>query len=80
MSLGCTVIASNSGSIPEICDQAAIYFNPHDLENLKDTLEETLGNATLKSKKIDLGFQRSKLFNWEETAKQTAKIYTNVLK
>ena len=79
MSVGCTVIASNSGSVPEICDQAAIYFNPHDLENLKDTLEETVGNTTLKSKKIDLGFQRSKLFNWEETAKQTDVIYTNIL-
>jgi glycosyltransferase involved in cell wall biosynthesis len=34
MKFGCPVLASNQGSIPEICQNGAIYFNPYDIESI----------------------------------------------
>lgn len=78
MKLGCLVIASNKGSIPEICRDAALYFDPNDLEDLVDTIEKTICNSELNQEKIKSGLLLSAKYTWEQTALQTQQIYANI--
>ncbi len=39
MAHGCPVLAARSSSIPEVCSDAALYFDPHDAQSLARLLE-----------------------------------------
>ena len=78
MKLGCLVIASNKGSIPEICQDAALYFDPNDIRDLVGTIEKTIHNPKLNREKIQSGLLLSTKYTWEQTALQTQQIYADV--
>src|SRR5262249_26954971 len=48
MACGCPVLASNTSSMPEICGDAAIYFDPTNKQSLKKAIEEIIGNEKTK--------------------------------
>ncbi len=75
MANGCIVIASDIPAHREICGDAAIYFNPYDIEDMKEKLEACFNDLNHFSKNIDNGFERSKLFSWEKMAKETLAVY-----
>ena len=78
-SCGCPVILCNKSSFPEIAGDAALYFNPESIENLKNVIEEILDNPHLTFSLINKGFQRIKNFSWEKTAEKTIAVYNRVL-
>lgn len=72
---GLPVVAANKSSLPEICGDAALYFDPH---NIEDIAEKIFSACNDEIKKEDLrrrGFLRMKNFSWEEMAKKTLEIY-----
>lgn len=75
MSHGCPVIASNQGSIPEICQDAAVYFNPYNIEEMSFVMEKFLRDTKLQMEKIQLGIKTVKLYTWENTQLRTNEIY-----
>jgi glycosyltransferase involved in cell wall biosynthesis len=80
MANSCPVISSNKASLPEILDEAALYFNPKDLHNFIDTFKKLIDNDDLREKQINLGKERVKNFNWWESARETLNIYSHNLK
>ncbi len=75
----CTVMASNRGSIPEIAGNGAVYFDPTDPINIKETLESLINNKP-KLEELKLhGSQIIKLYDWEKTAIETLKVYEAVI-
>jgi len=78
-SCGCPAILSEKSSLPEIAGEAALYFNPQNIESLREALEEILINQKLADSLTSLGSQRIKLFSWEQTVQQTIKTYNKVL-
>ncbi len=80
MSQKCLVIASAIPAFQEICQNAALYFDPHnELE-----LEQTLIEATMQRDKmlpiITKGIERVKQFSWEKTAAETVTIYESSIR
>lgn len=76
MANGCPVLASDIPSFHEICDKAAVYFNPKSVDDLAQKMRQVL----LFSKKerdayISLGKKRVQHFSWAEMAKETLKVY-----
>jgi len=71
---GTPVICSNAASLPEIADNAALYFSPNDVENMARALVEILSNEDLRQKLIAAGKQKVKEFSWEKCAAETLKI------
>lgn len=67
MSLGCPVIASTAASIPEICGEAALYFNPDKPMDLVRRINEVYENDQIIQDMKTRGLQRSKDFNWKQT-------------
>lgn len=78
-SCGCPVICSNSSSLPEIGGDAAEFFDPKDLQAIRNAVEIVLTDQDKRKKMISLGFKRLKNFNWEKSAMQTFELYKECL-
>lgn len=75
MACGCPVVSSNAGSLPEIGDKAAIYFDPKRAEDMTQKIEQVLKNVRLRQELIKKGRERVKQFSWKNLAKQTLEVY-----
>jgi len=77
-SCGCPALLSNSSSLSEVGADAACYFDPNDPESLIQSIETVLSDDHYREMLIRKGFERLKLFSWENTAQGTKKIYDNL--
>jgi glycosyltransferase involved in cell wall biosynthesis len=77
MACGCPVIASNCSSIPEVCDEAALYFDPLDTTSICNTMEKLSVDDMLRRDLITKGIQRAGQFSWEQTALAYKQIIDN---
>ena len=68
MAVGTPVIVSNSTSLPEVCGDAAIYFNPESHFELKDIIIKINSDKNQYMELKQKGIERSKCFNWEDAA------------
>jgi glycosyltransferase involved in cell wall biosynthesis len=75
MSLGCPVLVHRTSSLPEICGDAAFYFDVSDADELARALVSTLQNAPGLAMKRQLGEQQVKLYDWSRTAANTLNVY-----
>jgi glycosyltransferase involved in cell wall biosynthesis len=78
MSCGTPVIASNTGSIPEIVGDAGILEEPTAVAKLAQATASLLGSADLTKRLIEAGLRRAKLFTKERAVSQLAEIYKDV--
>ncbi|MBU1000862.1 glycosyltransferase family 4 protein [Patescibacteria group bacterium] len=77
---GAPVISSNRGSLPEVGGQAAVYFDPTNLEQFISITAELLENASLLNKLSRMGLQQAAKFSWEKVAEETKSVYLKVLR
>lgn len=70
MSLGCPVVAAQSSSIPEICGDAALYFDPQNIADITRALGRILTEDTLRETLRQRGTTRVDMFSWECAARQ----------
>jgi glycosyltransferase involved in cell wall biosynthesis len=68
MECGCPVVASNRASIPEVCGNAALYFDPSDPANLAEQLRRVLSSNALRAELAAAGRQRCGEFTWKKSA------------
>ncbi len=78
MSLSCPVICANSSSLPEVAGDAAIYFDPTDIESIKHTLESSLFDRSILKDLSDRGHIRGRMFTWEKAGNQTLSVYESL--
>lgn len=70
MVCGCPVLASNAASIPEVCGEAALYFNPRKTWELSDLLGKISCDEYARASLINKGRDRGDQFSWKNTARQ----------
>jgi glycosyltransferase involved in cell wall biosynthesis len=68
MQCGCPVLAAAASSLPEVCGDAALYFDPHDPMSLTHALRRILADETLRRALIEAGLRRAAAFNWRASA------------
>ncbi len=68
MRLGCPVIASNAASIPEVCGDAALYFDPNSVEELKLQILRVLREPGLSNDLRKRGEEQAKKYTWKQVA------------
>ncbi len=79
MSLGCPVICSEAASIPEVGGDTVTYFDPEDVENMKDSICKIINSENEISKLKKSALVRSQLFQWSKCASETLGIYKKIL-
>ncbi len=71
MSCGAPILSSNIEPMPEICQDAAIYFDPYNPNEIAKKIETVLHNNILLEKLKQNSKRRASSFSWEETAIKT---------
>jgi glycosyltransferase involved in cell wall biosynthesis len=79
MSAGCPVLTVNVSSMPEICGDAAFYFDSEDPGSLKEALQRILSNREAIAQIKVKGYHQILRYQWDHTAKQTLELYRHVL-
>jgi glycosyltransferase involved in cell wall biosynthesis len=74
MACGAPTACSNISSMPEVAGDAALLFDPYDVESIADSLAKYLLDAPFRSSMSQKGREHSLGFNWAETARQTMNI------
>lgn len=80
MQCGTPVVASNSSSIPEICNDSALYFDPRSPEDMAATIEKLLADEALYQKLVASGLEHVKKFSWQKMARETHDLYLHALR
>ena len=78
MTLGCPVISSNGGALREVGGDGLQYFNPNEIDDIKNKLENFLNSENFIKEKVNYGFERSKKFSWKKCAEETLSIYKKI--
>lgn len=78
MSCGTPAIVSNVTSMPEILEDAPIYMDPYDVDDMYNKIFMTLNDQSLREKTIKESLKHVKKFSWENTAKQTLNVINEI--
>lgn len=79
MQMGCPVISSVGGSLPEVGGKGLKYFNPYSAENISIAIEEVLSSKKKIDNLIKYGFKRAEYFSWSKCARETLAAYKKIL-
>jgi glycosyltransferase involved in cell wall biosynthesis len=75
MKCGVPVIAGNRTSLMEVVGDAGLLVDPLDPEAMAFGLTRVLNDSDLREELSVKGLNRSRLFNWQETARRTLEVY-----
>ncbi len=76
---GAPVVSSNATCLPETHGDAALYFDPLDVQDMSAKIAEVIDNGSLRSSLIAKGKKHVIGFSWERMAKQTLAVYEQAL-
>jgi glycosyltransferase involved in cell wall biosynthesis len=79
MMAGCPCIVSTAAAIPEVCGDAALYFDPTDAEELADRIRELTSRTSLAEALRAKGRARAAEFDWQRSVDETAELFDRVL-
>jgi len=80
MAHGCPVVSSNATCLPEVCGDAAHYFDPEDIHEMAQKIDEVISNEALRKKLIEKGYENIKRFSWRKFAQTNLAVFNDVLK
>ncbi|HYV33389.1 MAG TPA: glycosyltransferase family 1 protein [Candidatus Limnocylindria bacterium] len=80
LAFGLPLLVSNISVFNEIYDNAAIYFNPLDPEDIAAKMNLLVRDAQFYKQLQIKSFERSQNFDWDKTAQETLEIYKSAIK
>jgi glycosyltransferase involved in cell wall biosynthesis len=75
MACDCPVACSRTSSIPEVVGDAGEYFDPADLDSMRQALENIAGSAELRQRLRLRGREQRRRFSWDRCAAETLALY-----
>ena len=70
MVCGCPVVASSCASIPEICEDGALYCDPHNPEEWKAAIESLSYDACMRKNLLEKASKVIEKYHWQISAKK----------
>ena len=70
MASGCPVACSTAGSLPEVCEDAVVYFDPTSVDEMVAAVERAL-----EGELVQRGLERAAGFTWERCARGHNAVY-----
>jgi glycosyltransferase involved in cell wall biosynthesis len=74
MACGVPVLCARAASLPETAENAALYFDPIDVEDIVDRMVSISTNREIYNEYRRLGLERVKPFSWDNCAERTLQI------
>ncbi len=78
MACSTPVITSNVSSLPEVVGNAAIKINPHDLDELKNSIKWLYTDVEKRGELIKKGLENSNKFSLEKVALNVLSVYNSL--
>ena len=72
------VLTSNAASLPEVTGDCAVVCPPDDAEAISRGLESLWKDPDLRNELALKGYERAKMFTWENSAKLLYKVYEEI--
>jgi glycosyltransferase involved in cell wall biosynthesis len=72
MASGTPVAVSRAGSLPEVCGDAALYFEPTSVDEIAEAILAVLERP---GHLVERGLQRAARFTWDATARRHDEVY-----
>ena len=79
MGSGSPVACSNVSSLPEVGGDAALYFDPTEVDSMSDTLRALATDEHLRESLRARGLGQASHFSWRRTAELTISLYEKVI-
>ncbi len=78
MACGTPVASSNIGALKEVGGDGALYFDPHNSEDMAEKITQVLNSDKLQKELMTKGKERVKQFSWEKLAEETLGVYNRL--
>jgi len=78
MACGAPILASEIEPVPEICANAAVYFDPSHPAAMADVIANATMDKNLISALKTNSLKRAEDFSWENTAITTLKVFKSI--
>jgi glycosyltransferase involved in cell wall biosynthesis len=78
MAHGVPVASSRGGALPEVCGDAALYFDALEVDSIEAALRRVLTDSEQRAALIKAGHERERQFSWSRSAEQTLAVYRGV--
>lgn len=78
MACGAPIAASNVPPMPEICDNAAMYFDPFDPNDIADKIDHLISDGSLRNKLKHESLMRAEHFCWRRAARKMVQVFQEV--
>jgi alpha-1,3-rhamnosyl/mannosyltransferase len=75
LACGTPVACANTSSLPEVAGNAALLFDPTQVDAIVDALQRLLGDANLRADLRHQGLTQAAKFSWSRTAQETLALY-----
>lgn len=79
MACGLPLAVSRTQALVEIAEDAAVFFDPKDPEDMASVLEDVLTKPSFQKELSEKGLLHVKNFSWEKTARETINVYKKVV-
>ena len=79
MTHGAPVVSSNATCLPEISQDAALYFDPTSTDDMAEAVKKVLDSKSLRQSLIKKGHAQVKKYSWRRMAQQTLDVFREVL-
>lgn len=77
---GCPVASSNSPALKEVLANSALFFNPHNVNEMAEIIQKILSDENSRQRLIKAGLENVSRFSWKKCAEQTLSVYQKILK
>lgn len=78
MALGCPVACSRGGSLPEVVGDAALAFDPDDIDDIASALDRIVVDDALRAELIGAGKARAATYTWDRAAGTMIDVYRRI--
>ena len=79
MACGCPIACSDVTSIPEVVDDAGVFFVPTSAEDIAEKSWRLWTDESLRREKFAVGRERASVLTWQRTAQETIRVYSKAL-
>ncbi len=72
--MACPLLCSNISSLPEVAGEGAEYFEPTDVESIRDAMLKVWNHEALRQELVIAGRKNESRFSWQQSADKVLEI------